>query len=255
LTQCSIEDILLSIEIYGVFSVKKGDKMKRIFFLIIVIFVIKLTVVQAQDNDSSPIESGNKNYSYGGFAPAGLYIETTIPPFITQLFKGAPFPFNGGATYMDFGLGVTFFNDNIKLQGNYGFLFQKQYESMGGVGDVNYGGHVFGLKILGGYTFHFGRFFGTNLDWLAASLSIGANFSLFNTTINNYDDYVHDYVSGRLLKALIIQLEFPRITIFNHKYFRAFSLFTEYQSWYLSSLSLGYVISPHLIMGLRMYIF
>jgi len=221
--------------------------MKRIFFLIIVVFVIKLTVVQAQDNEPTPIEAGNKNYSYGGLAPAGLYIEATIPPFIKQFLNEAPFPFSGGATYMDFGLGATFFNDNIKLQGNYGFL--KQYEGMNGYGDLKYGDHVFGLKILGGYTFHFG----SNFDWLTASLSIGANFSLFNTSIDDSDDY-KDYVSGCLLKAFIIQLEFPKVIILKNKYFRAFSLFTEYQSWYLDYDG-ETVISPHIVMGLRIYIF
>jgi hypothetical protein len=37
----------------------------------------------------------------------------------------------------------------LKLQANYGFMFQDQYESIGGEGQIRYGGQILGLKILG----------------------------------------------------------------------------------------------------------
>ncbi|MDR0442826.1 MAG: hypothetical protein LBH44_05400 [Treponema sp.] len=199
---------------------------------------------QSEDNirDSSNIDS----------LPVGLYIEAIIPPFIMQLNNNAPRLFAGGATYMDIGLGVTFFNNHIKLQANYGFLTQALHESMGGVGPLRYGGHVLGLKMLAGFILEFSSLLGSNLDWLATSFCIGANFSLFD--IAN-EGYTHSGEPG-WVSALIMQMEFPRVTISEQKLLRTFSLFTEGQLWFdPTHADVSTVIIPHVIMGVRMYIF
>ena len=217
-------------------------------------------------------------YEVPGFLQ-GLYIESIIPPFIRQLTNDAPVvPFGGGATYMDVGLGLSFFDDNVKIQGQYGFMFQDIYESMGGVGPVRYGGHVLGIKLLASvYTLPLGAVWGPDWDWLFASFSVGANFSLFDmaNTVNdaknpdgtpkytNLDGTPVTYTqSGKStwMSALLLQVEFPKVTIPKRKNFRTFSLFTEGQLWFVptdvDAEALGIeTVLPKVIMGMRLYIF
>jgi hypothetical protein len=204
-------------------------------------------------------------YAIPGFLQ-GLYIETTIPPFIRQINNNAPVvPFGGGATFMDIGLGLSFFDDNVKVQGQYGFLFQDQYEGLGGIGPVRYGGHVLGLKLLASiYTLPLGAVWGPDFDWLSASFSIGANFSLFDAFSTENSGYPGTtYTQSGTptwMSALLLQIEFPKVTIPKRTNFRTFSLFTEGQLWFVptdvNAEELGIeTILPKVIMGVRMYIF
>jgi hypothetical protein len=195
-------------------------------------------------------------YQVPGFIQ-GLYFEVTIPPFIKQVWNSAPAIFAGGATYMDFGVGLSFFEDNVKIQAQYGFMTQSIFESMGGTNPVRYGGHVLGLKILANvYTLPFGSFAGPDWDWLFASFGVGANFSLFDLAHEGYTQ------SGNStwLSALLFQLEFPKVTIPKRTRLRTFSLFTEGQLWFVptdvDAKEAGIeTVIPHVILGLRMYIF
>jgi hypothetical protein len=195
-------------------------------------------------------------YEVPGFLK-GLYVESTIPPFIKQAWNGAPGILNGGATYMDFGMGLSFFDDNVKIQAVYGFMPQSLYTHMGGTGQIRYGGHVLGLKLLANiYTLSFRTLGGPDWNWLYASFSMGANFSLFDIAKEGYTQ------SGNptWMSALLAQIEFPRVTIPKRSLLRTFSLFTEGQLWFVptdvnarkNNLN---VVKPHLIVGLRMYIF
>jgi len=195
-------------------------------------------------------------YEVPGFLQ-GLYVETIIPPFIRQATNKAPVLFAGGATYMDVGLGLSFFDDNVKIQGQYGFLTQKLYDSLGGEGLVRYGGHVLGVKILANvYTYPFAALFGPDFEWLYGSVAVGANFSLFDMGKEGYTQSGESTWMG----ALLAQLEFPKATIPKRKYLRTFSLFTEGQIWFVptdvkaSEFGINVVI-PHVIMGLRVYAF
>ena len=201
----------------------------------------------------------------------GLYFEGVIPPFIRQLANAAPsMPFGGGATYMDAGMGLSFFDDNVKIQVQYGFMFQEQYDALGGKGAVRYGGHVFGIKLLANvYTYPFAAWLGPDFEWLWGSIGVGANFSLFdvgnsvNEKYKNADGTPATYTqSGKStwMSALLLQLEFPKVTIPKKKYLRTFSMFTEGQLWFVptdvNAEKLGIeTVIPHIIMGLRLYIF
>jgi hypothetical protein len=195
-------------------------------------------------------------YEVPGFLQ-GLYFEAIIPPFIRLITNEAPVFFAGGATFMDVGLGLSFFDDNVKIQVNYGFLTQDLYEKLGGEGDVRYGGHVLGLKILANvYTLPFYTIMGPDFEWLSASLALGANFSLFDLNSEGYTQSGNPTWMG----ALIGQIEFPKVTIPKRENFRKFSLFTEGQLWFVptdvNAKDYGIdVIIPHLIVGVRMYIF
>jgi len=209
-------------------------------------------------------------YEIPGFLQ-GLYFESIIPPFIKQAANGAPsMPFAGGATYMDVGMGLSFFDDNVKIQFQYGFMFQDTWESLGGEGAVRYGGHVIGIKLLANvFTYPFAAVLGPDFEWLWGSVALGANFSLFdvsnapNGDFKNADGTQATYTqSGKStwMSALLLQLELPKVTIPKRKYLRTFSLFTEGQLWFVptdvdaDALGIETVI-PHIIMGLRLYIF
>jgi len=195
-------------------------------------------------------------YGVPGFLQ-GLYFEATIPPLLKQFWNDAPAIFAGGATYMDAGMGLSFFDDNVKIQGQYGFMTQDNYESLGGEGAVRYGGHVLGLKILANiYQLPFGPFAGPDWEWLSASLAVGANFSLFDLMQEGYTQ------SGKStwMSALVAQIEFPKATIRKWKAFRRFALFTEGQLWFVptdvdaEALGIDTMI-PHVILGVRIYVF
>ncbi|MDR2619233.1 MAG: hypothetical protein LBC62_10225 [Treponema sp.] len=195
-------------------------------------------------------------YSVPGFIQ-GLYFDFTIPPFIRQIWNSAPSIFAGGATYMDFGVGLSFFDDNVKLQAQYGFMTQEIYEGIGGAGPVRYGGHVLGFKLLANiYTLPFGSIAGPDWDWLYASFALGANFSLFDIAREGYTQ------SGKptWMSAVLAQIEFPKVTIPKRTKLRTFSLFTEGQLWFVptdvdaDAVGIDTII-PHVIVGLRIYVF
>jgi hypothetical protein len=62
------------------------------------------------------------------------------------------------------------------------------------------------------------------------------------------------------MSALIAQIEFPKVTIPKRESFRTFSFFTEGQLWFVptdvNADAVGIdTIIPHIILGLRVYIF
>jgi hypothetical protein len=193
-------------------------------------------------------------YGVPGFIQ-GLYFDLTIPPFVKQLWNGWPNVF-APATYMDFGMGLSFFDDNVKVQMQYGFMNEEIFASMG-YSSIAYAGDIFGLKLLANlYTLPFGAIAGPDWEWLSASFGLGANFSLFSQTQSE---------SPTWMSALLFQLEFPKVTIPRKKFLRTFSLFTEFQSWFRSTdVPKSTIARPedeakkiivHIAFGLRMYIF
>ena len=215
------------------------------------------------------LRQGDKaSYEIPGFIQ-GLYFEGVIPPFIKQALNEAPTLFAGGATYVDAGLGLSFFDDNVKIQVQYGIMTQSLYDALGGKDSVRYGGHVLGLKLLASiYALPFGAIAGPDWEWLSATFALGANFSLFNIANEENPKYttadkpVYYTQSGSptWMSALLLQIEFPKVTIPKKKYLRTFSLFTEGQLWFVptdvdAAKNNIDVIIPHIIMGLRLYIF
>ena len=216
------------------------------------------------------IRKGDKSaYEIPGFIQ-GLYFEGIIPPLIRQFFNEMPvMPFGGGATYTDFGMGLSFFDDNVKIQLQYGFLTQDLYEALGGIGPLRYGGHVLGIKLLASvYALPFGSFAGPDWEWLSATFAVGANFSLFNVgnqlneKFSTPDQPVYYTQSGEQtwMSALLLQIEFPKVTIPKWKYLRTFSLFTEGQLWFVptdvdAKKNNIETVIPHVIVGFRLYVF
>ncbi|MDR2607691.1 MAG: hypothetical protein LBC57_04800, partial [Treponema sp.] len=170
-----------------------------------------------------------------------------VPGFIQGLY----FDFHLlGASMYDLGVGLTFFDDNVKLQFQYGQMTQGMYTSSGQEGKIRYGGNIFGAKLLANlYTVPFTVFGGPDWSWLSLSIAIGANFSYFDQTQSG---------SGTILSAMIGQLEFPRVTILKWKYFKTFSFYTEGQLWFVptdvSKISIP-TVKPLVTFGLRTSVF
>ncbi|MBL8967331.1 MAG: hypothetical protein JNG85_09990, partial [Spirochaetaceae bacterium] len=137
-----------------------------------------------------------------------------LPAFIQGLYVDAHAL---GATYYDVGLGLSFFQDNVKLQAMLG----KAPE------EGRFGGDVYGAKLLANLAYLPASFlFGPDWDFLSASLALGANFSYFSKTSSG---------SGLILGAVVAQVEFPKITLKTWPFLKKYSFYTEGQAWFVSS--------------------
>jgi len=171
-----------------------------------------------------------------------------IPAFIQGLYFDWHF---WGATLYDVGMGLTFFDDNVKLQVQFG-QFTKEQREVFTSSAMRYGGNVFGLKLLANVVYlPLDYFFGPDFYWLSATAAIGANFSMFSETQSG---------QPQILSAILLQLEFPRVTLPKRKTFRTFSLYTEGQFWFISTdidsseVNIDSIL-PHITGGIRMNIF
>lgn len=173
-----------------------------------------------------------------------------LPKFIQGLHFETAF---WGASLWNVGMGLSFFDDNVKLQVHYGQFLQSQFNVIYGNQRIRYGGHIVSLKLLANvFEMPFGYYFGPDWKWLYMDVALGAEFSLFTDT-----------QSGRpqVLSALLMQLEFPRVKFYKQKYFSSLSFFTEGQLWFIptdvdsSNLSVIKSITPHISAGIRVDIF
>lgn len=176
-----------------------------------------------------------------------------VPKFIQGLHFEMGF---WGASLWNMGIGLSFFDDNVKLQFHYGQFTQKQRNLVlkERANLVRYGGHIFSLKLLANiFQLPFGYYFGPDWAWLHMTGALGAQFSLFTDT-----------QSGRpqVLSALLTQLEFPRVKLPKRKHFSSFSFFTEGQLWFIptdvdssSKKSAIKSVVPHISCGIRVDVF
>lgn len=151
-----------------------------------------------------------------------------VPKFIQGLYIDWKF---WGATLFDIGAGLTFFDDNVKVQFQWGQFTRKQYNIFRSGMEYRYGGSsVIGLKIIANIAqIPFAFFFGRDFEWLSASVAVGAHFSIFNM-----DDDPKQRGS-QTLSAIIAQVEFPKVTFPKAKCFSSFSLYTEFSLWFIPS--------------------
>lgn len=210
----------------------------------------------------SPTEGGcfNTDVTFSGLSSDNLKLESVVmtlrsgdkssyevPGFIQGLYFDTHF---WGATLYDIGVGLTFFDDNVKLQFQYG-QFSEAQRKIFTASDARYGGNVFGGKLLANVaTIPFAYFFGPDWAWLSSSVSLGANFSLFTETQRGV---------AQMLSAVLAQLEFPRITFENRDLFRTVSFYTEFQLWFIpsdvASNAGEKTMLPHITCGLRLNLF
>ncbi|MGI5173470.1 Ig-like domain repeat protein [Treponema sp. OMZ 840] len=175
-----------------------------------------------------------------------------VPKFIQGLHFEVGF---WGATLWNAGVGLSFFDDNVKLQLHYGQFTQKQFDAFYKAQKlepqkIRYGGHVGSLKLLANVLEQpFGYYFGPDWQWLYLNAAVGAQFSLFSDTQSG---------KPQVLSSALVQLEFPRIKLAKRKYFSSFSFFTEGQLWFIptdvNEASIKSVV-PHICGGIRFDIF
>jgi hypothetical protein len=160
-----------------------------------------------------------------------------VPQFIQGLYFDLHFL---GATPLDYGLGLSFFEDNVKLQ-----LQAGQAES-----GTRYSGWVFGAKLLANvFYLPFDYFWGPDWAFFSMSLALGANFSYFMMEEN--EDPV-------FMGAVLAQWEFARFDfsrIFpKWQYMKSVGLYVEPDLWFAASdVSAGAIF--RLTFGTRLSIF
>lgn len=132
-----------------------------------------------------------------------------VPEFIQGLYGDVHVL---GASTWDVGVGLTFFDDNVKLQAQFGQAPPGRFS-----------GTLVGGKLLANVArVPASYFFGPDLDFLSASLALGANFSYYTE---------EELVIG----GIVGQLEFPIITNDAWRVLNSYSLYTEGQLWFISS--------------------
>ncbi len=141
-----------------------------------------------------------------------------VPSFIQGLYLDAHLL---GATYWDAGLGLTFFDDNVKLQVQVGLAPPGRFNGL-----------VLGAKLLANIaTLPFGYLFGPSWDFFSMSLAVGANFSYFTMS----EGSVAFTDAGLVLAGMVAQLEFARFKIPGWRMASTYGLYAEYQLWFISS--------------------
>ncbi|MCL2138661.1 MAG: hypothetical protein FWH41_03925 [Treponema sp.] len=131
-----------------------------------------------------------------------------------------------GSTYFDVGLGLSFFNDNVRFQGQYG-IAPPDGVPYGG----RYVGHVFGIKLLANiFYLPFSALFGLDWEWLSMNLAVGANFSWFSMDTSR---------TPLFMSAVVAQLDVANIDFKvikpGWKYFRNYAVYLEPELWFASS--------------------
>ena len=177
-----------------------------------------------------------------------------IPKFIQGLYFDVNF---WGASLWSAGVGLTAFDNAVKIQLSYGQFLQGQrdfftnlFGTEQGTG-YRYGEHVISAKVIAqiGYI-PFNYFFGHDFDWLSATIAIGANFSWFS-----------DSGAGRpaVLSAALMQVEFPRMTFNDRKYFKTWAVYFEPSVWFIpsdvSGLEWNKSFVPTFSLGVRTSVF
>ena len=95
-----------------------------------------------------------------------------------------------------------------------------------------FSGLVLGTKLLANVaSFPASFFLGPDYSWLSAALAVGANFSYFTMSENDYT-FTED---GKVLAGMVAQLEFPIVTLADLAMFNTYSFYTEAQLWFISS--------------------
>jgi hypothetical protein len=165
-----------------------------------------------------------------------------VPSFIQGLYLDGHVL---GATDYEVGAGLTFFGDNVKLQGEYGAAPLID-EATGG--PTSFGGTIYGAKLIANlFYLPVSSVLGPDWEWLSLSLGLGANFTYF-TVVNG------DPSKSLMLSSIFGQVEFPKVTMKSLPMFRKYSFYFEYQMWVLSSVVQGGFI-PKASFGIRLGIF
>ena len=159
-----------------------------------------------------------------------------MPGFIQGLFLDASF---WGATLWNVGAGLTAFDNAVKIEFSFGQFTQGQRDFISDFfqverSNLRFGGNVVGLRIIAQILdLPFMTFFGRDWEWLSATLAVGANFSFFTDTGAKNNETGEPV--PQILSALLMQLEFPRMSFKQMKCFKTWAFYVEPQLWFIPS--------------------
>ncbi|MDR2259170.1 MAG: neuraminidase [Treponema sp.] len=172
----------------------------------------------------------------------------SVPGFIQGMYLDANVL---GATWVDMGLGLSFFKDNVKLQFQVGFAPEMDPYTQQA---ARFLGTVAGFKLLANiFYLPFDYFLGPDWSFFSMSFALGANFSYFTMDPDNDRP-------GLVMGAFLGQFEFFRADLShffpNWKYAKTLSLYVEPIFWFASSEVKDVdVIIPRITLGARINIF
>jgi hypothetical protein len=170
-----------------------------------------------------------------------------LPSFIQGLYLDAHY---FGEPVVEVGAGLTFFDDNVKLQFAYGYT----PTTFLGQDRGRFHGNVYSAKLLANIlAFPFAFWLGPDWDFLSANLAVGANFSYFSETQTTVVSEEKSS-SGIVIGAVLGQFEFPKISLKRLSIFRSYSFYVEGQAWFVSA-ELDGGIKPSITLGVRTSVF
>jgi len=162
-----------------------------------------------------------------------------------------------GATYFDVGVGLSFFDDNVRLQGQFGIAPPEgAYSALEDGG--RYVGNVYGLKLLANiFTLPFDGLF-KDRDWIFYKMkfAVGANFSWFQMDYWRSPLYMGAVVAQVDLANVDMKYIYPK-----WKYFHIMSLYLQPELWFASTDAItdGFKpvpkVIPRVCIGLRFNVF
>jgi hypothetical protein len=157
------------------------------------------------DSVEVSLRPGDKaGYSVPGFIQ-GLYFDTSVL---------------GGLQFAT-GLGLTFFDDNVKVQG----------VAARGADNSRYSNWAFGLKVLANiYTTKLNLWFGPDFEFWTTSITLGAQFLYFLMEEGEKELWMGEFLGQwEIIKADMSEF-FPK-----WKYFKSLSLYMEHGLWFAPS--------------------
>jgi len=173
-----------------------------------------------------------------------------------------------GATVAELGLGLTFFDDNVKLQVELGKgfylnptwenLFGMDYEGSTASEKSRFGGYVLGARLLANLAYlPFSYWFGPDWEFFSMSFAVGASFTYFSK-----QDSIADILSPpngqyMVLSGVVAQWEFAKFH-FNRNVFKTIGFYLEGGLIFIpseASTKLEEFIRPNVAFGIRIGLF
>ena len=198
------------------------------------------------------VRSGDKaSYEVPGFIQ-GSYLDTHLL----------------GATRFEAGLGLSFFQDNVKLQVQMGQGFDAQptWDNLLGYASADtpaadlsrFGGYTVGAKLLANLAYlPFSYWFGPDWDFFSMSFALGASFTYFSQTSDIASIFSPADGKYVVLSGVVGQWEFAKFT-FNWPVFRTIGLYLEGGLIFIpseASTTLDEFIRPNVALGMRIGLF
>jgi len=169
-------------------------------------------------------------------------VDISLRPY-SKFWYSVPGPLRGlyldakamGATYFDVGLGLSLFDDNVRLQAQFGITPADGVNTMFYSGG-RYTGYAIGIKLLANI-FHlpFDYLFGPDWAFYSMNVALGANFSWF--TMHEWEGSAKR--SSLFMSAVVGQWDIANIDMQffypKWKYFHRFAVYVGPELWFASS--------------------